>query len=263
MSNANRVSTPLSGASLTGKGSITPTVPLTSQIKDEPLICRNANDALLTANSAREREKGPTTLEAVKKIASDALRIGEFVAGIVNAEDKFFDVQNTSNVTNGGDTYWLTGITTGTGANQRTGQTVKLDSMSFRWIAYRNTTDTSAGQTVRIMLFIDNQPLQVLPIPAFVLTDVSAPYGPISYLNMDSRGRYHVIYDKTILLSLTGDSIKAGEHNEKMTHHLVWDVAGDLQADALGGHIYALVICDDAANTPLVTFSSRIRFYDN
>ena len=126
---------------------------------------------------------------------------------------KYFDVGPTavsaSSVYSGGTTgfssgistplsnanAWLTSLTSGSGDNQRVGQSIAIETLDVRVKVSPNNTDLNQG--LRMLILADNECDGVVPDIADILTQSTVATGAIqSYLNPAYFGRFKIIEDK-------------------------------------------------------------------
>lgn len=220
-----------------------------------------------------QKSSGGSTLGTIARVANTALKIGKFVASVVNVEKKFYDVGDADTANTTGQVDWLTGVTIGTSSQTRIGQSVKMTSLKIKGFVDVNSS-SSNNQTVRIMVVQDNLNYAGgAPTPAQILSTTGSANIVVAPMNMDYPSRFHVFYDKTFDLSPIGTGsgrrsftclIKPKENpKRKETAHLKWDSSGEANTDAREGQIYLFVMSDQSSNTPTVRYISRLRFIDN
>lgn len=181
-------------------------------------------------------------------------------------ELKYVDVPSGLVFTEAGAVLLLNGLAPGTGASQRIGKKIVNKS-----IQYRLSLDAgSAGATifrgfVRMLIVYDKQSNATAPTVAQILEQVAGS----SHMNMDNRDRFTVLSDKQFALDQSGGH-QSGQTKmyKKLSLPTIFNAgtAGTV-ADITSGSIYLLYISENSAgsatNTPLGTFTSRIRFDDS
>lgn len=207
----------------------------------------------------------------IASVASTALKLGKFAASVLNVEEKFLDtthIENT-NLTYNGVVTWLTDINQGVGSSERNGQSVLCKSLHYRnnlqsLLPATYPSLNSATLGVRVMLIIDTQPDQALPVITDIIAGAGGTYASFGFLQMNSAGRFTVLMDKTYTLSYQNPGAYIEESFNFKNHHLRWDLTGDTQADVMAGHIYEVLITNNSGTTIAQSTSfSRIRFIDN
>lgn len=206
--------------------------------------------------------------------AYSAYKLAKAVYNVVNAEKKYFDYSNVPSADTSGSVQALTLVTSGTAANQRTGQSILATSLSIRGFVDVNDASTT-NQTVRIIVFQDPTMAALTAAPAVgdVLEASGSAYVTMSPYTMQFPQRYKIWYDKCFDVEPLGTGqgrrsfkklIKFRQDaNKRMQKHMFWDETGDAQTDTRGGQVYILVCSDQASNTPAVRYYSRLRFTDN
>lgn len=215
-------------------------------------------------------------------------------------EEKYFDVQGSSATAFGGNVPawtaggqvgfttgtngWLSSITQGSGGNQRTGNVVRLHSIDITGFVNLATTPTGANQYVRIFFFYDRENDGVVPTPAEVLQDTSAPLNSIlSPLNISNTGRFQLIGEKRFTLYSLGTT--TGERQFFQIHKALkcipmeWDTSNtNVIGASRNNHIFWFAYYVSATTTtagvttysttpassgsPQIDFWARIRFLD-
>lgn len=185
-----------------------------------------------------------------------------WLKSVINVEKKVFDsASNGQQPSNTGAIYWLSGITTGTGFNQRTGMVVKASNISMRLNCNVNASATSSTfSQLRVILFI-NKSLNhgQTPAVADILQSLNTPMSPY---NLDNVGDFEVLYDRKLDLTLQYPS-KSINIFRRLHHHIRWDTSGDLITDTEKGHIFMLLLSDEGAAFPAVDYYVRLRYVDN
>lgn len=215
-----------------------------------------------TRRAAPRKSSGGGTLSTIGNIARTALKIGKFVASVVNVEAKFYDQAIGGTYTNGDNTAsWLSGITVGTASNQRNGQSVLAKSLFIRGNIVMNAAATT--QVLRVLVVMDKQRGGTTPTISDVLE--SSGVGWInSPLTMQQAGRFVVLSDRNYDMSINGNN-RSLQYKFfcKLKHHIRWDESGNAIGDAEQGQLYLLAVSNDGVNPPTFDFHSRLRFIDN
>lgn len=171
---------------------------------------------------------------------------------------------------------WLTSLTSGTGDNQRVGQSIAIETLDVRVKVSPNATDLNQG--LRMLIVADNECDGVVPDIADILTQSTVATGAIqSYLNPAYFGRFKIIEDKMWdWQQLPGTHPLWHEsHHDLKGHRVMWDTT-DLPniANARKGHIFIYFIYESrsvaaggvitiaTANVPGIQYTTRIRYRD-
>lgn len=189
------------------------------------------------------------------QIAKQAWKAAKYVKSLVNVEYKYFDVLNTSlSPSTTGAIYPLTQIADGDTYNTRDGNSIKAVSI-FQRMSYQLNSSSDAT-FLRYILFMDNENQGSTP----ALTDVLESLGYLSPLNHVNGTRFTVIRDKVLVLDKTFNA-KQMKVFVKCNNHIKW--SGTNATDMKEGHIFMLLLSDEATNFPIVNVLSRLRFIDN
>lgn len=182
----------------------------------------------------------------------------KFLKQIVNAEKKYYDVTQNVNVSTAGAVYWLSGMSQGTAGNTRLGNSIKCFSILERVQAYINATAPST--LLRVLMFVDQETRGATPAVTDVL-QTSSTYSP---MNMSNSKRFKVIQDQILQLDQNGIQVVNRKRFIRYNGHVKWDTTGSSAiANAEEGHLFLLLISDQATLTPAVNLTTRLRFYDN
>lgn len=184
----------------------------------------------------------------------------KFLKDVINAEKKFYDVSGTANLGTSGSMVSLDTLTQGAGGSSRNGNSIKASSIQLR--ATCNINGSATDTFVRFILFIDKDGPEAgsAPAPGDLLTAAT----PTAALNMSYANRFRVISDRVISLSVNGRQAISLNIYRRLNHHIKWDTSG---SSAVGnyesGHIWLLMLSDQATLTAPTTYTSRLRYYDN
>lgn len=183
----------------------------------------------------------------------------KWLKSLINVEKKVLDTTAlNSGVDNSGAVVWLSDINYGTAYNQRTGMVVKASNISLRMNIRFNTN--AAATQLRVILFF-NKSLNHGATPAVgdILQDLNTPMSPYQ---LDNVGDFVTLYDRKFDLDSQRPQAKVNFFC-RLRHHIRWDTVGDAAANTETGHVYMLVLSDEAVNTPAIDYYARLRFIDN
>lgn len=206
----------------------------------------------------RRGRRGGVMNMRVGDVAQKAYQGVKFLKTLINTEKKFLDTTSSLAVTSAGSVQWLSAITTGTGYNQRTGAVVKGYSLSCRGDVLLNTS--AVASIVRIIVFV-NKALNHGATPTVLdILQIPSVYSPY---NLDNLGDFTVLMDKRITVDNASRKLVDFGMQRKLNHHIRWDASGDLATDTESGHIYMLLVSNEASLGPTVAWYYRLRFIDN
>lgn len=209
-----------------------------------------------------------TTASAGMFLAKKAYRMALKVAGVVNAEKKWYDndISNTPN--SSGIVNLITNIGQGDGASTRDGNSIAIKSYLNNIYLLWNTAG-AVTTSCRAIIFIDKNDNNG-SIPA--VTDVLKSATVWSPLNLTNSTRFKILYDKRFSRDLQVNTIydsffhkffnkKDYSGNPTVQHHCTW--YDDTGSHTNEGHLYSLLVSSESANLPTLDMHHRIRFYDN
>ena len=132
-------------------------------------------------------------------LAKKAFKTAKWVAGLVNSEYKYFDVNilPSAHNYNGTITSALCVPAQGTAAQDRTGDSIKMKNLTIRGEWLLNAAGATQ-ETVRIIVFIDKQ--NNITSGAQLLQSVGNVNAPYSPKNNDNRYDSKFLIDKTYVL---------------------------------------------------------------
>lgn len=188
-------------------------------------------------------------------VASKALKTAKWVAGLVNAEYKFYDDVVTGTVTNYNGTLLnnMLTIPQDVTANGRTGDSVKLKNMTWRF----EIKQGSHEEVVRIILFIDkedstsgvNQLLQL----------VGSSMGVYSPKNENNKFNTKILFDKEFKVTNEYPIYKF-EKVVKLDYHLNFDAG---TTTITNGVLKIALISQNISGGATYSHYSRITYLDN
>ena len=165
----------------------------------------------------------------------------------------------------------MTGVAQGTGASDRTGNSILLKQLMMQFIVTWNSSNTDNPSYARIMLIRDlNDEADTAPTLAQILTYPTASSSFCSGLNMLYEGRFQLLEDQRFLINTTTRSQeKSFVHNfeppnnnpTKNPWHATFNGANG--TDTAKGHLYMVLIGSGTTNMNLVTYAGRLIYYDN
>lgn len=193
-------------------------------------------------------------------MAMKAWKLAKYVKSLVNVERKFCDtVQTASAISNAGVVQTLSAISEGNDFNQRAGLSVKATSLQCRYtVELPSGFASPEGQYFRQIIFIDKDNQGSAPVSSDVLESVTLT----SPLNHTNGARFTILMDKTIFMSIAGQTGIQRTYYSKMSHHLKYS---NSTTGTREGQVYALWLTDGvgAGTNPILNFYSRIRYVDN
>lgn len=181
-----------------------------------------------------------------------------YLKSLVNVEFKYDDTTvSGGNVDNNGTVTYISGIQQGDAGTQRDGNQVKVVSLQLRGEVSQNPSATDT--TLRTMIVCDTKPRSGVGIS---ITDVLDTINVNSFRNLNNRKRFWIMYDRNTYLSINGSRTrKIPAWYKKLQMKLVFD--GAANNDSTSYSIYLIQISDEATNTPVVDWRTRLRFIDN
>lgn len=180
--------------------------------------------------------------------------------GIINSELKRYDVSVNPTATSTASYTLLSGIDQGDDANQRSGNQVLA-----KYLMYNISATISASATathLRVIIFIDTDNDGETPTTAELLQQVGATTQLTSPINIDNTGRFTILADVHMPLSINGDRILVMKGFKKLNYHQKFLTATGSTGFGKGS-IWAYVASNEGTNPPTVILTTREGYYDN
>ncbi len=215
----------------------------------------------------RNRKRQDTTKAEVARFAGDAYDLGRralkgvvYLKNLINIETKYYDNVGSTAVSSTGTVTQITTIPQGLTANDRVGNSIKLQTIT---LAYSITIHASATTTLwRVILARDNDLTTVFPTFAKLLATTTAGYAhlsPYTY-NAIQGQRFGIISDVSGVLDANTKTQCERVHT---THNGHIKYTGPATTDAAEGNLFLFVISNEPTNTPTITYVSRVAFTDD
>lgn len=194
------------------------------------------------------------------QVAQQALRATRYIKGLVNSEMLHKDTTfSAASITATGAITPLTDLGTGDTFQSRTGNSMLLRSLSYRYKIAINPAVT-ANTTVCVIIFQDTQQIgDTSP----VVTDILNTANTFSLLSLSTSGRFKILSRKSYTLTPASGGKPAIEN--KGYHNLYSHVRynGTATTDIQKNGLYVLFISSEATNTPTADGTFRIGYHDN
>lgn len=207
----------------------------------------------------------------VKTTAAKALRVANYAKNLAKSERFYYDATaNNQSISNAGTVTLLSNMAQGDDDGMRTGNSIRLRSLSFYYYAKGNAQNVA--NAIRCILFIDKQNTGTTPTPADILQTTGSVGSIISHINVDHTSRYRVIYDRRHVFTHQTNYTAASAASsgvgatirtlyKKMFMPVKW--TGPAGTDTYTNAVYLLLLSDVAANDPDVSWSVRLGYDDH
>lgn len=189
-----------------------------------------------------------------------ALKIAYNIKKVLNVEYKHVETAEAAlAVSQTPDIALLTGVAQGQTDATRNGNQVRAKSLLLRGQVEKNASATYTY--VRFILFQDTSSDGAAP-SASDLLDTAVGAIVNCPLNKDFGKRFRVLRDKTIILNSARPS-HSFKHFVKLGHVVEYQGTDATQASTSTGHVYLMLVSNEATNTPSVNSTYRFSFIDN
>lgn len=191
-------------------------------------------------------------------VASKALSIALQTKKLLNVEYKHIDLGPVDTTPgNTGITISLNAVSQGDGSGNRDGLSIRMKNVNNR---FKVTQNTSATKTiVRISLVMDKMPNS----NKAAFTDIYESNSVLAQTNNVTNHRFHVIYDRTIALSSSGDASYVFNWYKQLNHVVKYSGSGGTENDLEKNQLLLCFISSEPTYPPTVSYTSRVRFIDN
>lgn len=206
-----------------------------------------------TYRRVKKPYKKPMRYE-VADMAYSAWKGVKYLKDLVNIETKFFDAPYSALTTNAGAVTTLCNIAQGTAQSQRVGDSVKLQTLSFRGVINGNTGSPYAA--TRIIIFKGDSENAVVP-PVNQILQGGQLFDHKTY---SDRYRTRILYDRTYVTSNITTIAYPLEFSFPLNFHC--NFVPGLSTIEDGG-IYMLLITDAAVNVPSFFGTYRVLYTDD
>lgn len=184
-----------------------------------------------------------------------------YVKGLVNSEmfhkDTVFSPGSTIPVN--GVINHLTGLTQGDTDSGRTGNSILLRSLAYRYKLEINPSVT-ANTSICVILFWDKQQQgDTNPVPGDLLSTLT----PEALINLSEAGRFKIISRKNYILTPSSGGRPSVEVKgyHKLYKHIRYN--GTSSSDIQKNGLYMLLIHSENTNLPTIGGTVRIGYHDN
>lgn len=194
------------------------------------------------------------------QLAKKAYSATRYIKGLVNSEMFHADSNfSSAAITATGSNTHLTPLAQGDTSALRTGNSILLRSLTYRYRLEVNSAVTS-NTAITIIIFFDTQQISDT---SPTVSDVLASASPESLLNLNSAGRFKILSRKTIILTPASGGRPAVEIKNSMNLYKHVRYNGTAGSDVQKNGLYVLFISSEITNTPTVSGTFRIGYHDN
>lgn len=149
----------------------------------------------------------------------------------------------------------LTSIAQGDGQSARDGNSIKLVATDFRINLKQAATPTN--QRVRFMLVRQGYNDGYTPTVLDLLTAADID----SFRNVNESKGYKVLLDKTVNLDVISREMYTAKFHFKTMNHVKWD--GTAGGNTTFGHLWWMIMTEEATNQATYDVCARVRYVDN
>lgn len=140
--------------------------------------------------------------------------------------------------------------------SDRIGRQIRLKYFNARVTFTLNAAATATR--VRLMFFVDRQSNSGTP----ALADLITTNDVLAFRNVDYKKRFYVIHDKVYYLN-TDFPEKQINIYKKLGFKIKFDGTSNALSDVATNPIWMFAISDEAVNSPVFSYRSRLGFIDN
>lgn len=196
----------------------------------------------------------------VAKTAAVALAVARGVKSLINVERKVkYTTQTGVSVNTTPVFQCLTNIATGTSDTTRIGNSIKANSLNWRF----HLAKTNSQQCiVRIIIFMDIAGHGGTPSESDLLQTTGEVNSP---LNLDNGKRFTVLKDFYGQMSNGSRTIFLRKGGMKLNHHCEYDGTSSNVSDTTNGHLWVMYMSNiaPAGDDPTIESYFTFRYIDN
>ena len=212
-------------------------------------------------------------LNAVGEYAQDAYSLGvrtwkglNAIRKLVNIEFKRFDINaNGSATSQAGSVLQLSQIPQGTDNGQRVGNSLKCQH--FRLCAHVLINGSATRSAVRVMVVRDLENTGSAPAGSDVLVSaggsncVTSNYLYTTHGIGTLPGRFTILFDEAVTLSITGNQNALMKVDIPMSQHIRY--SGSSGSNTKEGSLWLLLFCNESTNTATVDWNANLTYTDD
>lgn len=202
----------------------------------------------------KKRGTGYTTWGASKFLAKKALMGVNYLRKLINVEFKSKTGNSaTQNPTTSGVVIGCVAPSPGTGADERTGNSIRLKSWNIRGTVVNNSAATTPT-ILRMIMFHDLQSVGSTPS----VTDILDTADVNAMRKLSTTDRFDILMDKTYHLDNVSNPSMVLKLFKNMHRH--WKFDG---SSAIDNYPFILMISNQPTYAPTVNYIQRVRYIDN
>lgn len=199
---------------------------------------------------------------SARRIAGIAARVARRVL-LGTAEHKSFDVIGTSTpLLATPQIAALSAVPQGDDYNQRTGSSIRAESLFIRYSIILNTTGGATQQVVRWWVIIDTGCQGATPSVSGTANSFLTGLTTEDMRNPLNTSRFLVLRQMTSVVSTGGSQRRIGQLEIPLRARLHYLGTGSTAADLGPNNIFLIALGSDAANGPTLSIRTRLRFID-
>jgi hypothetical protein len=194
-----------------------------------------------------------------KQVYGDVLPYMKSLKNLLNVEDKYVDVANTTGFNSTATLILLNGVLQDDTENGRVGISIKSVAMDLNVTLTINSSATASY--VRLFVVRDEQPNGA----AFGYgTYVASQTDVRTLTNVNFEQRFYTYVDELFALNANGQQNQVFRTRIPLNFHTYYDDsdAGDI-TDIAKNSLYLVIVSNEATNSPTVGYYSRYWFVDN
>jgi hypothetical protein len=212
-------------------------------------------------------------LNAVGEYAQDAYSLGvrtwnglNAIRKLINIEFKRFDVNaNGASTSQAGVVSQLSQIAQGTDNGQRVGNSLRCQHLRF--CAHVLINGSATRSAVRIIIVRDLENAGSAPAGSDILVSaggsncVTSNYLYTSHGIGTLPGRFTILFDETVTMSVTGEQNCLVKCELPMTQHIRY--SGSAGASTKEGSLWVAAFCNEATNTATLDWNANLTYTDD
>lgn len=186
--------------------------------------------------------------------AQKALKMAKYVAGLVNAESKYFETSSTGDTANfNGTIFNIFQPAQGTAVNQRSGDSVKMKNLTFRGQLVIGGTN----ELVRIIIFIDKE--NSISGANTLIQGTGTTIAVLGNKIQDNKYDSRILWDKTFNMTSANTPMKEFKIKLKLDSHVNFNAGTTTVANGA----LKMALIGQSAGGSLLRYDTYVSYLDN
>jgi len=224
-------------------------------------------------NGLMKRTRKPRQIGEVGQFAEDAWSLGKrafkgvnALRKLINIEFKRFDTTDTGRaMSQAGAVLQMSQIPQGLDRHNRVGDSIRTQYLKFSGQIF--ISGSAIRSIARVMIVRDKENLGSAPAGSDILTTAgtsNATSCGYNYFNTSigsTGGRFTVLYDEAVALSVTGDQSAYLHFQTPLSQHIRYSGSGATATRE--GSLWVVLLTNESTNVPTIDWDAQLQFTDD